>query len=263
MTPGETSARSDKSTERSSSAPSSLEDAVERLSARIAVLEEEKAALEGFAAVAAHELVVPLIMTESYATMLTDRLSGDEFDDVRSYLDTLARGAAQTRLLIELLLHDARSRERPFARREVDLNAVVHRCIALMQPELDARGARVDVGDLPVVLGEELLLASVFTNLIFNALKYSPRRPGSIRIDAARELGQWRLTVRSEGPTIPLEDRSRIFEPFQRVRRERRKKGAGLGLTICRRIIERHGGTIGMTPANGSGNAFYFTLPSR
>jgi signal transduction histidine kinase len=263
MMPGEPSARSHKSAEPSSSARSSLDDAVEQLSARIAVLEEEKAALEAFAAVAAHELVVPLIMTESYAAMLTDRLSGDEYDDVRSYLDTLARGAAQTRMLIELLLEDARSRERPLVRREVDLKAVVRRCVALMQPELDARGAQVDVGDLPVLPGEEPLLASVFTNLIFNALKYSPRRTGLIRIDAARELGQWRLTVRSEGPTIPLEDRTRIFEPFQRVRRERRKKGAGLGLAICRRIIERHGGAIGVTGANGSGNAFYFTLPSR
>ena len=263
MTPGEQSARGHKPADQSSPDQPSMEDAVERLSARVAVLEEEKAALERFAAVAAHELVVPLIMTESYAAMVTERLSGDEYDDVRSYLDTLVRGAAHTRMLIELLLHDARSRERPLARRQVDLNAVVRRCIALMQPELDVRGARVDVGELPVVPGEEPLLSSVFTNLIFNAVKYSPRRTGCIRIDAARELGQWRLTVRSEGPTIPLEDRSRIFEPFQRVRRERREKGAGLGLAICRRVIERHGGTIGVTAANGSGNAFYFTLPSR
>jgi signal transduction histidine kinase len=128
---------------------------------------------------------------------------------------------------------------------------------------VSARGAEVEIGELPEVLGEEALLGSVFVNLIFNALKYSPRQGGSIRIGAVRELRQWRLTVESEGPTIPHEDRERIFEPFHRARTERRERGAGLGLTICRRIVERHGGTIGVAPANSSGNLFFFTLPSR
>jgi signal transduction histidine kinase len=240
-----------------------LERQVERLSARVAELEEEKAALESFAAVAAHELVVPLVMAESYAAMVSDRLPGEAHAESRHYLGALARGAARARLLIETLLHDARFSDRPLQRRPVDLNRVVREVIKLVEPEVTARGARIEASDLPEVPGEEALLSGVFTNLVFNALKYSPRQGGAIRIDVARELGQWRFLVQSEGPTIPLEDRERIFEPFHRARSERRTKGAGLGLAICRRIVERHGGTIGVTAANGSGNTFYFTLPSR
>lgn len=240
-----------------------LEDEVRRLSERVAALEDEKAALEGFAAVAAHELVIPLVMTESYAAIVSDRLEGDEHADVRADLAALGRGAARARVLVETLLHDARSSERALARRPVDLNIVVRECVALLGPEIQARGASVEVADLPVVFGEEPLLNGVFVNLIINALKYSPRQDGAIRVGVERELGQWRFIVSSEGPTIPQEDRERIFEPFHRSRQERRERGAGLGLAICRRIIERHGGTIGVTAANGSGNSFYFTLPAR
>lgn len=238
-------------------------DEIERLAARVAELEEEKAALESFAALAAHELVVPLVMTESYASIVRERLDGDAHAPSRRDLDALARGAARTRLLIESLLQDARSNERPLRRQRVDLNRVVRDCVLLVEPEVSARCAQVEVGELPEVLGEEALLGSVFVNLLFNALKYSPRQGGSIRIRAIRELSQWRVLVESDGPPIPYEDRERIFEPFHRARTERRERGAGLGLTICRRIVERHGGTIGVVPANGSGNRFFFTLPSR
>jgi signal transduction histidine kinase len=240
-----------------------LERQIERLTARVAALEEEKAALESFAAVAAHELVVPLVMAESYAAIVSDRLKGEAHAESRHYLGALGRGVGRTRLLVETLLHDARSSERPLQRRPVDLNRVVRDVIKMVEPEIVARGARIEAADLPEVLGEEALLSGVFTNLIFNALKYSPRQGGAIRIDVVRELGHWRFRVHSEGPTIALEDRERIFEPFHRARSERRTKGAGLGLAICRRIVERHGGTIGVTAANGSGNTFYFTLPSR
>jgi signal transduction histidine kinase len=229
----------------------------------VAELEEEKAALTGFVAVAAHELVVPLVMAESYAAIVGERLEGPAHADSRQDLDALARGAARTRLMIETLLSDARATERPLRRRPVDLNRVVEECVTLLAPEVSARGAQIEVDELPEVLGEEALLSGVFVNLLHNALKYSPRQGASIRIDAARERAQWRLRVHTEGVPIPDEDRERIFEPFHRGRSERRAKGAGLGLAICRRIVERHGGTIGVSSPGGIGNAFFFTLPAR
>jgi signal transduction histidine kinase len=246
----------------SSAAPAADEQSLKRLSDRVAELEDRNAALEGFVAVAAHELVVPLVMAESYADLVTDRLDGHEHADIRADLEALSRGAARTRLLVESLLHEARASERPLRRRPVDLDAVVAECIALLRPEVAAREARIETAELPVVLGEEPLLASVFTNLMVNALKYNPRQGGAIRVDAIRENAHWRFLVVSEGPEIPPEERERIFEPYRRARGERRGRGAGLGLAICRRIVERHGGTIGVT-SNGGGNAFYFTLPAR
>jgi chemotaxis family two-component system sensor kinase Cph1 len=267
MTPAERSPRVYEPDADTATAPG--EDEVERLTARVAALEVEKAvleadnaALESFAAVAAHELVVPLIMTESYTGIVSDRLAETDHADSREDLARLGRSAARTRRLVETLLHDARSSGRPLRVEPVDLDAIVDECVGLMRPEIDERGAEVESAELPVVAGEQVLLSALFTNLIYNALKYSPRRGGKIRIGASRESAEWRFLVESEGPTIPLEDRERIFEPFHRARTERRERGAGLGLTICRRIVERHGGTIGVTAANGSGNRFFFTLPA-
>jgi signal transduction histidine kinase len=234
---------------------------LDRLSARVAELEQEKASLEAFAAHAAHELMEPLVMTEAYAAMVAERLDAEQTDSRRD-LDTLSRGAARTRMLVESILHDASYRDREPVRESVDLGVVVRDCLDLLAPEIAARGAGVEVGPLPVVTGEPAQLGSVFTNLIVNALKYSPRQETAIRIGAERETGCWRLSVESPGPSLAPEDRDRIFGPFSRARGERRARGSGLGLAICRRIVERHGGTIGVAPANGSGNRFFFTLPA-
>jgi signal transduction histidine kinase len=95
-----------------------------------------------------------------------------------------------------------------------------------------------------------------------NALRYGPRTDGEVRIEARRERTQWRISVTSRGPTIRKEDRVRIFEPYRRGTHERRVAGAGLGLTICRSFIERHNGDIGVVPARGGGNRFWFTIPA-
>jgi signal transduction histidine kinase len=238
-----------------------LEREVERLSARVAQLEREKAGVEAFAAVAAHELVEPLVMTEAYASIVSDRLSSAEHADSRRDLHALGRGAARMRLLAESLLREARSVGRELQLERVDVGEVVHDCLALLKPEVRSRNAHVRVSELPDALAEEALLAGVFTNLLVNALKYSPRNGATIRIGGGRESGRCRYFVDSEGPPIPVADRTRIFEVYQRGRGERRAAGAGLGLAICRRIVERHGGEIGVVPLNGSGNRFEFTLP--
>jgi signal transduction histidine kinase len=232
------------------------------LRARIAEVEREKADVEAFAAIAAHELLKPLVMTEAYAAIVSDRLDEEAHADSRRDLAVLGRGAARTRLLVETLLHDARSSGRQLRRRPVDLQELVSDCIALLAPEIQSRDADVVVEELPNVFGEPALLSGLFTNLLINALKYSPRRAGVIRVRATRAATAWRVAVESEGPTIPEEDRRRIFEPFHRGRGERRARGAGLGLAICRRIVDRHGGQIGVVPANNSGNRFFFTLPA-
>jgi signal transduction histidine kinase len=240
----------------------SLEREVERLAARIAELELEKAQMEAFAAVAAHELVEPLVMTEAYASIISNRLTHPEHADSRRDLHALGRGVARMRLLAESVLHEARSSQRELARRPVDTSALVSDCLALLRPDIVARNARIEISELPEVAAEEALLNGVFSNLFINALKYSPRQGSLIRIWGEREHTVCRFSVESEGSPIPVEDRERIFELYQRGQGERRAGGAGLGLTICRRIVERHGGEIGVVPLNGSGNRFYFTIPT-
>lgn len=239
-----------------------LEREVERLSARVEALEQEKAQMEAFAAVAAHELVEPLVMTEAYASIISDRLSGPEHDGSRSDLQTLGRAMARLRLLVESVLHEARAKTHPLERRPVRVDRLLADCLALLRPEIEARKANVVVEELPDATADEALLGGVFLNLVINALKYSPRRGATIRIGGAMEHGRCRYWVDSEGPAIAADDRERIFTSFQRGRDERRANGAGLGLSICHRIVIRHGGEIGVAPVGDEGNRFYFTLPS-
>jgi signal transduction histidine kinase len=240
----------------------SLEAENRRLRVRLNELEREKADLDGFVAVAAHELVEPLIATEAYASIIADRLRGEIHGDSLSDLDTLRRGIAQARLLVETLLAHANAAERPFQCRPVDLGIVVCECLRLMAPEIEFRQAEVQICDLPVVGGEETLIRALFTNLLSNALKHGPRTGGKIVLGARLRGGSWRFYVRSEGSPVPVEDRKRIFDAYQRSCGEHRVRGAGLGLAICRHIVERHGGRIWVTPARGGGNRFCFTLPA-
>lgn len=235
---------------------------IQRLHARITELEDEKADVEAFAAVAAHELLAPLVLADAHATTVAERLDGDRHADARRELDALRRAAARTRLLVETLLHDARSHGRALRLRSIDLNVVLEECLDLLEPEIEVRAAEVRASELPEVEAEETLISSVLTNLLLNALRYGPREQGTILVDAVRETECWRVSVQSEGPTIPAAERERIFERYHRGRGERRSRGAGLGLTICRHIVERHGGQIGVTAANGGANRFYFTLPA-
>jgi len=239
-----------------------LELEVDRLTARVEELEQEKAQIEAFAATAAHELVEPLVMTEAYTSIVSDRLGASEHEESREDLQALGRVVSRLRLLTDSVLYEARSREHAIERRPVPVSGVVADCLVLLGPGIEAREARLDVGFLPDATGDEALISSVFSNLLINALKYSPRSGGTIRIGGESRDGFSWYFVESEGPAIPASDRERIFESYQRGRGERRANGAGLGLTICKRIVTRHGGEIGVVPLDdGHGNRFFFTLP--
>ena len=253
-----------------------LEREIHRLSARVAELERERVELvrerveqqreyrelEGVVAMAAHELLNPLIMTEAYATLIAERAGFGLDLESRRDLSTLASVSSRVRMTVEALLNDARDSERPLRYEPVDLSEVLEHCLQTLEPQLRAREAHVDVDPMPVVKGNPALLAGVFGNLLSNALKYGPRDGGDIRVSVSRSEAGWTFAVQSPGPAIPSRERERIFEPWQRGRDERRAKGAGLGLAIVRKIVERHGGEVGVTAPNDASNRFFFTLPA-
>jgi signal transduction histidine kinase len=235
---------------------------IEALRERIDQLERERDAAEGFAALAAHELVAPLVFTEACVARAEDCLDATASHDLLEALAVLARGASRTRRLVELLLHEASANGRPLDRHDVDLMALTRDCIGLLAPEIEARRAHIVYDALPVVKGEPELLGGLITNLLMNAIKFNPREGGEVRVAGERHAGGWTVHVESQGPPIPAYDRERIFEPFYRGRGERRARGAGLGLAICVRIAEGHGGTIGLAePSDAYSTRFYFTLP--
>jgi signal transduction histidine kinase len=233
-----------------------LEDEVARLRSRVAQLEREISDVDAFAAVAAHELMEPLVVIEVHAAMV----AAGEPEQAAEAADGLGRAASRLRRLVEAILHDARAGEEGIVGRPVDLERVLGDVLVLLRPEIDARSASVVTGPMPTVTGDEALLGGLLTNLLTNALKYGPRAQAKIQVAAERDGTGWRITIEDDGPPIPDAERARIFEPFQRAHHERRSRGTGLGLSICRRIVERHGGRIGLAP-RPAGNCFYFTLP--
>ena len=227
-----------------------------RLRGRVSRLEREKAEVDAFAAIAAHELMEPLVMIEVHASMLAAPNA-----DPSMSADEIGRAAARLRRLAETVLLDARAGESGVARHEVDLQRVLDEVLKLLRPEIEARSAKVLGGPMPTVLGDEVLLGALLTNLITNALKYGRREHATISIAAERTSAEWSVTVADDGKPIYSVEHDVIFEPFKRADRERRTRGTGLGLSICRRIVERHGGRIGLLPRQ-NGNCFYFTLPA-
>jgi len=229
---------------------------------RLDTLQRERTAMEIFAGVAAHELMEPLITAETYAQLIQEQLQDEVHGKTQGDVDSLIRALSRMHLLVETLLHDARSVGRPLERTPVSIERLVQDSIELFGGEIRACGARILAADLPVVQGDAVLLGAVMNNLLINALRYGPRQDCEVRIDARRERAHWQISVTSRGPTISMQDRARIFEPYHRGTHERRVAGAGLGLTICRSFVERHDGVIGVAPVAAGGNRFHFTIPA-
>jgi len=243
-------------------APELLQRELLRLSARVEELESERAQIEEFAAMAAHELLQPLVMTEAYATQVSER-AGHGLDlNSRHDLDAIVRISARVRLLVDGLLASARESGRPLRREQVDLTSVIQDCVRMLDAEIQSRDAHLDIDAMPVVEGDPVLLSGVFSNLLSNALKYGPRSGGDIRVSAERCEAGWTFAVESRGPAIAEEGHERIFRAWERGPGERRARGAGLGLAIVRHIIDRHGGHVGVTSPSDSSNRFFFTLPA-
>jgi signal transduction histidine kinase len=196
---------------------------------RIHVLEEEKRELQAFSALAAHELLEPLVMADAYAQLVLDRLPDDDPDSIEDLL-ALGRGLARARVLVETLLQETAAPPRTLERRPVDMNAVVRDTLELLGPEVAARKAQVETQRLPAVKGHAALLSGLMKNLMINALKYGPRTGGRIEIASKQTpAGTW-ISVTSEGPAISASERQAIFQPFRLGFGERRARGTGLGL---------------------------------
>jgi signal transduction histidine kinase len=239
-----------------------MQSEVERLTMRVDELERQRAELEDFAAMAAHEVLRPLIMTEAYAEMISQR-AGHGLDlDSRRDLDALIRVSSRVRQLVQTMLSDARERQEPVRRERVDVAEIVRDCLRTLDLEIKACDAKLEIDPMPVVECDPALLSGVFGNLLSNALRYGSRQGADIHVSAIRSEAGWTFTVQSPGPPIPESERDRIFESWARARGERRSQGAGLGLAIVRHIVERHGGQVAVTSPTESSNRFSFTLPA-
>jgi light-regulated signal transduction histidine kinase (bacteriophytochrome) len=232
------------------------------LERRAGDLERSNAELEQFAYVASHDLSEPLRMVSSYLQLLRRRYRGALDDDADTFIDFAVDGAARMRDLIDDLLTYSRVGRDGVEPGQVDLQEAVAGTLRSLSAAIDDAGATVDVAELPWVTGDRAGLGQVLQNLMANALKFrAPDRSAQVQVDAQRFIGGWCVTVADNGIGIAPEHADRSFKMFQRLHTRDAYEGTGIGLAVCRRIVERHRGRIWVEPTPGGGATFRFTLP--
>ena len=143
---------------------------------------------------------------------------------------------------------------------QLALGEALEAALRTLRITIEERGAQVAAGELPTVLGDSVQLTQVFQNLLSNAIKFCQADPPRVAISAERDGALWRICVRDNGIGVPPEYRERIFGMFQRLHGRREYAGTGIGLAICQKIVERHGGAIRVEDAEAGGSDFTFTL---
>ncbi len=240
----------------------SVREAHERLDAQSTELQRSNAELEQFAYVASHDLQEPLRKVASFCQLLERRYGGQLDERADQYIGFAVDGAKRMQVLINDLL--AFSRVGRMAREHtlVDLGDLVDQIVGTLSPAIQESGAVIEVpGELPTVKGEASLLGGVFQNLIGNALKFHGEDPPVVRITVEPTDAFWTFTCRDNGIGIDTEYAERIFVIFQRLHHKDAYPGTGIGLAMCRKIIEYHGGTIWLDTGQDTGTTFKFTLP--
>jgi signal transduction histidine kinase len=221
--------------------------------------------LEQFAYVASHDLQEPLRKVTSFCQLLQQRYGGQLDERADQYIEFAVDGAKRMQLLINDLLAFSRVGRLSGEPEPIDLDRPLQRALDILADRIEETGATIEHGDLPEVCAEPSLLSAVFQNLIGNALKF--QRPGirpevRVSVTEAGESGEaWEVAVADNGIGIEPEYADRVFVIFQRLHTKDEYSGTGIGLALCRRIIEHHGGHIWVDTTVGEGTTIRFTLP--
>jgi signal transduction histidine kinase len=226
-------------------------------------LARSNADLERFAYVASHDLSEPLRTIGGFGGLLERRYADRLDDEGRMMLSHVTAGAQRLQALIDGLLSYARVSTAPRNVERLDLNEKAQGVIDAIRPALNDRGATVQVDPLPVVEGERGQIFQLLQNLVLNAVKFTADDvTPQVRISARPiQDGRWEISVADNGVGVAPEQQQRIFEMFQRGRSGHDRSGTGIGLALCARIVERHGGRIRVEPREGGGSVFAFDLP--
>lgn len=217
--------------------------------------------LQEFTATVCHELQQPLRMMERYTQMLQEQYAGRLDADADEYIGFAVEGARTMQQIIDDLLSLTKVSSGERSSTACDCDALLDRAIRASWQQIEESGARIHRQPLPKVLGDGPHIVQLFLNLLANAMKFRGEEAPEIRISVEKEDDLWVFSVLDNGIGIPADQRDRVFEVFTRLHPE--IEGSGVGLALCRRIVERHGGRIWAEEAPSGGTAIRFTLPRR
>jgi signal transduction histidine kinase len=223
-------------------------------------LARSNAELEQFAYVASHDLQAPLATIASYAQLLEKRYKDQLDSQAIKFIGNIVQGCTRMQTLIDDLLEYSRvgRSRKPFLL--TDCNQAVQQGIANLQGAIRDTQAVVTYDELPAVMGDISQLVQLFQNLLSNAIKYRHDAPPAVHITAYKQEENWLFSVSDNGIGIAPQHQERIFQIFQRLHTQREYSGTGIGLAICQKIVERHGGYIWVESELGQGSTFHFTL---
>ena len=235
--------------------------AEEALAQQSAELARSNADLEQFAYVASHDLQEPLRMVSSY-TQLLERRYSDKLDDrAREFIGFAVDGAKRMHALINDLLEYSRVGTQGQHLTRTSADEALGRALANIRFAIEENGVSITRDPLPVVMADGAQLTRVFQNLIGNSIKFRGEEPSHIHVSARRNGASWVISAEDNGIGIDSSYAERIFVVFERLHRREDYPGTGMGLAICKRIVERHGGKIWVESERGEGSTFHFTLP--
>jgi light-regulated signal transduction histidine kinase (bacteriophytochrome) len=224
-------------------------------------LARSNADLVQFASAASHDLQEPLRAVDGFVKLLGKRYKeklDDKADEIIGYIqDSVKRMQG----LIKDLLEYSKVGTNGINLKPVDLNLKVDRAVSNLKAAMEESGATVTHDELPTLIADPLQITRLFQNLIGNALKFRGKEKPKVHVSAERDDNEWILSVRDNGIGIAPEADERIFVIFQRLHTREEYPGSGMGLAICKRIVERHGGKIWVESEPGKGSIFRFTIP--
>jgi light-regulated signal transduction histidine kinase (bacteriophytochrome) len=239
----------------------SVEDLDARLAAQAADLARARAALETFASAANHDLNAPLRHIHMFADLIR-RDQGEALDPAAAdYLERILAAVTRSERLVAALVGYARLASTPPARDPVALAAALGAAVAKLGDKLTASDAKLNIGPLPEAVGDRAQLEQVFEALIDNALTHAGESRPDITVTALTRPGQVTVRISDTGPGLPEGKEEAAFEPLRRLNASADAPGEGMGLAVCRMVIENHGGSIGFNADHAPGLAVEFTLP--
>lgn len=237
---------------------SSFKDAVSSLSRNAAELTRSNVDLEKFACVTSHDLQEPLSHISRYASLLHER--GDLDDDSERFMGHIIDSSKRLQSMVDDILEYSRAGTPENEFEPVDIGRLADSAAKNMGNVFREKHASYKRSDLPVLRADGRQIKQLFQNLFSNALKFHGDKPPRILVTAKEKAEHWEIAVQDNGIGLEKKDRKRIFDMFQRLHTSEEYPGTGIGLAVCRSIVERHGGTIGVKSVPGKGSIFVFTL---